>query len=145
VIDNWISWIHEIRGQYDLAEKSNLKVLGAGGVPPAQLARYRAAYRRGGWKAYWRAQLEDRPRPYFFRENADSNCVGYYVGLADLYMGAKDAAFDGLSRAVAQRCVWTMWLKVDPRLDPLRNDPRFAALLRRINLPASGVVPVADQ
>jgi len=45
-----------------------------------------------------------------------------------------DAAFELLDRAILDRSPNLLWLKVDPRADPLRNDPRFAAVLKRIGL-----------
>jgi len=53
-----------------------------------------------------------------------------YVGL-----GQKDQAFDWLQKAYEERSDWLRYLKVDPRLDPLRSDPRFADLVRRVGLP----------
>ncbi len=50
-----------------------------------------------------------------------------YVGLAE-----KDKAFEWLERACEERFV--VPIKVDPAFDPLRSDPRFADLLRRMNL-----------
>ena len=50
-----------------------------------------------------------------------------YVGLGD-----KDHAFDWLDKAYAERSSWMSWLKVDPRLDSLRSDPRFDALVRKV-------------
>jgi tetratricopeptide (TPR) repeat protein len=41
-----------------------------------------------------------------------------------------DRAFSWLGRAVAERSPGVLWLKVDPRVDSLRNDPRFDGLLR---------------
>src|SRR6266849_3880645 len=58
--------------------------------------------------------------------------------LAVIYtgLGEKDQAFKSLERAYEQRDGWmALWLKTDPRLDPLRADQRFASLLRRIGLP----------
>jgi tetratricopeptide (TPR) repeat protein len=52
-----------------------------------------------------------------------------YVGL-----GETDAAFERLEEAFAIRDRGMVWIKVAPRLDPLRGDPRFDALLRRMNL-----------
>jgi tetratricopeptide (TPR) repeat protein len=50
-----------------------------------------------------------------------------YAGLGD-----KDQAFAWLEKAYAERSVWLTWLKVDPKFDSLRADPRFANLLQRI-------------
>jgi TolB-like protein/DNA-binding winged helix-turn-helix (wHTH) protein/Flp pilus assembly protein TadD len=52
-----------------------------------------------------------------------------YIGLGD-----KDRAFHWLTKSVEQRGVDVSPLKVDPLFDPLRSDPRFAALLHRMNL-----------
>lgn len=52
-----------------------------------------------------------------------------YVGLKD-----KDRAFELLETAFRDRADWMAFLKVDPRFDTLHSDPRFADLLRRMNL-----------
>jgi len=48
-------------------------------------------------------------------------------------LGDKDRAFRWLDRCYEERSPWLAWLKTD-RLDPLRPDPRFADLLRRVGL-----------
>jgi Tfp pilus assembly protein PilF len=52
-----------------------------------------------------------------------------YIGLGD-----KDRAFEWFGKAVEERGENTVWLKIGPLYDPLRSDPRFADLLRRLNL-----------
>jgi tetratricopeptide (TPR) repeat protein len=49
-------------------------------------------------------------------------------------LGNHDAAFADLERAYALRSNLLLNLKVDPSLDPLRNDPRFYDLLVRMKL-----------
>ncbi len=49
-------------------------------------------------------------------------------------LGDTDAAFASLERAWQQRAVNLLWIKVSPWFDPLRGDPRFEDLLRRMNL-----------
>jgi hypothetical protein len=43
-------------------------------------------------------------------------------------------ALDWLERACDEHAEHVPYLKVNPRLDPLRTDPRFAALLTRLGL-----------
>jgi len=52
-----------------------------------------------------------------------------YTGLGD-----KDQAIHWLNVSRDNRDVWIMFLKVDPQWESLRNDPRFAELLRRMGL-----------
>lgn len=53
-----------------------------------------------------------------------------YVGL-----GEKDQALRQLEKAYDQRDVGLVVIRADPRYDPLREDPRFRQLLRRMCLP----------
>jgi tetratricopeptide (TPR) repeat protein len=56
------------------------------------------------------------------------------IGRARIYAGLreKDQAFEWLEKGYEDRSIPA--LKVEPALDPLRSDPRFADLLRRMNL-----------
>jgi tetratricopeptide (TPR) repeat protein len=53
-----------------------------------------------------------------------------YVGLGD-----KDKAFVELERGFNERSYYVPLLRVDPLMDPLHDDPRFADLIKRIGLP----------
>jgi hypothetical protein len=55
--------------------------------------------------------------------------VTTHIGLGDV-----DGAFRWLERAYTERSNIMRGLKVNPSLDPLRGDPRFADLLRRVGL-----------
>jgi Tfp pilus assembly protein PilF len=50
-------------------------------------------------------------------------------------LGERDQAFAWLEKAHAERSPWLVHLKVDPELESLRSDPRFADLAKRIGLP----------
>lgn len=49
-------------------------------------------------------------------------------------LGERDQAFEMLHRAVDARVPLVSYLLVDPRLDALRPDPRFKALVARTRL-----------
>jgi serine/threonine protein kinase/Tfp pilus assembly protein PilF len=61
---------------------------------------------------------------------APTNFAKVYIGLGD-----KDLAFAWLAKAFDQRDFWLLFLKGEPTYDPLRSDPRFQDLLRRIHFP----------
>ena len=56
----------------------------------------------------------------------------YGVALIHAGLGERQQALSWLERALDDRAHWLVWLKLDPRFDPLRADPGFAELLRRI-------------
>ena len=52
-----------------------------------------------------------------------------YVGLGD-----RDHAFQSFEKAYRERSM-DSWVYPDLRLDPIRSDPRFKDLMRRMGLP----------
>lgn len=68
--------------------------------------------------------------------------IGQASGRVTAYMLAtayarldRDRAFHWLEEAYRQPNGRVLWLLADPRMDPLRADPRFAGFLRRLGLP----------
>ena len=59
----------------------------------------------------------------------------YQIAEVHAWRGDTDLAFDWLDRAVEARDGGLLYLKFDPLLEGLRRDARFAALLRRLDLP----------
>ncbi len=57
------------------------------------------------------------------------------VALVYAGLGEKDRAFEWLEKAYKVHEGDMSFLKVDPPLDPLRSDPRFQDLVRRMNFP----------
>ena len=57
-----------------------------------------------------------------------------YVACAWGWLGEPDLAFDALTRAIDRRDVRLWWIKTNSYFDPLRDDARFAAALRRMGL-----------
>ena len=58
----------------------------------------------------------------------------YWIALIQVGLGRRASAFTWLDRANRERSAWLAWVKVEPRFDSLRSDPRFATLLRRLKL-----------
>ena len=59
------------------------------------------------------------------------------LGLASVYfaLGDNDRGFEWLTRAFDQRDGRVRSAKVNPRYDAVRSDPRFQALVARLNIP----------
>ncbi len=59
----------------------------------------------------------------------------YRIAAVYLALGDKEQALEWLEKSYRDDFSWMVWLKVDPVMDPLRSDPRFQNLLRRMNFP----------
>ncbi len=78
------------------------------------------------------------------RDRASRGYVSpYWLALVSCGLGEGAAALEWLEKAYGAHDVWLAWLKVDPRLDPLREAPRFQDLLQRIGLGADDAPPRA--
>jgi TolB-like protein/Tfp pilus assembly protein PilF len=58
----------------------------------------------------------------------------YHLALAHAGLGHRDAAFALLEQACAEREPAVVNLKIEPRFEPLRRDPRYEGLLHRLRL-----------
>jgi TolB-like protein/DNA-binding winged helix-turn-helix (wHTH) protein len=59
----------------------------------------------------------------------------FYVAVVYVALGKTETAMDWMDKAFADRSNGLVFLKVEPELDPLRSNPRFVALQRKLNFP----------
>jgi tetratricopeptide (TPR) repeat protein len=61
--------------------------------------------------------------------------VHYPMAIAYFALGDKDRGFEWLTKAFDQRSAFVYAARVEPRLDGVRDDPRYKALIARLKLP----------
>jgi serine/threonine protein kinase/Tfp pilus assembly protein PilF len=59
----------------------------------------------------------------------------YAVGLVYAGLDDRPETFRRLEKAYAERSHWLVWLKLDPRWNSIRSEPRFKDLVHRVGLP----------
>lgn len=120
--------VHELKGMYPEAIAEHEKAWLSGGNAD-QLGHLGHAYAKAG----------NRAKAYEIIERLKRAEKGYLHAyeIAFIYagLGEKDQAFEWLDKAYQQRDKGLTFLKADHCLDPLRSDPRFQDLLRRLNFP----------
>lgn len=68
-------------------------------------------------------------------DDSHSYVPGFHSAVAHVGIGRLDAALTALEAAAEQRDPALIQMAADPRLRPLHREPRFLALVRRLNLP----------
>jgi TolB-like protein/Flp pilus assembly protein TadD len=77
-------------------------------------------------------ELSKQTFQQYLRDPPDSD---YYLANMYAVVGDHDRAFQHLDRAYEQRAPALLFIKVDPLLAKVRDDPRYTALLRKMRLP----------
>jgi tetratricopeptide (TPR) repeat protein len=121
----WLIRTLEAQGNEPEAFEWFLKLLALRKADNETIQMFKTAYQRSGWKGV----LLERER------RSDGNVfrlAGYNARL-----GNKDKAFEYLERSYQQHLGLMATLQVEPQLDPLRDDPRFDELVKRVEMKSS--------
>jgi DNA-binding winged helix-turn-helix (wHTH) protein/TolB-like protein len=121
----WLGSCYEQLGREREAVDAYILPLTFGEEHQKDAAALRAAASQGGLRGYWRCRLGQAGRRPISRD---------VLALARLKVGERDQAIALLERLSEQRGPWILTIKFDPQWDPLRADPRFQALLRKVKL-----------
>ena len=125
-LDSWVGVAYREKKMYEQSAAEYKRIRQATGSPSAGLA---VTYVRMGKIAeareILREFLEASKRQYISPEQ-----------VATIYaaLGENDQAFEWLQRAYDARSAFLVTSYVSPAFDPLRSDPRFTELLRKMNL-----------
>lgn len=85
------------------------------------------AYAISNDKIRAKTELENSLAKY--PDQSPFNAARVYIALNDY-----DQAINNLEKAYNERELWMYSIKADPTFDPLRNEPRFIALMKKMNL-----------
>ena len=112
-------------GQHGLAAECLARSVELRGDAEAA-ASLRHRYAEQGWQHFLRGLAEGATNMFF---------TNYYAAAARAELGDLDGAFAVLEDCMASQNQSISCVKVDPLLDPLRGDPRYVDLIRRIGFP----------
>ena len=125
-----LAYLYEVQGRYEesLAEAETTARLNPDWMSSDLVAARLLGYAEGGERGYWEADLEWLQSQEWLPRRANG------LAAACAALGRTDEAFTHLDRLVDSGHTVVHYIAGDPRFDPLRSDPRYAAILERIGL-----------
>jgi eukaryotic-like serine/threonine-protein kinase len=126
-----LGWAYEQKGMHAEAIVGWLKARTLFGKTESSVAKLKGAYRESGMRGYWQEDLE------LANEELAHGHVwpAGWVARIYIHLGNKNAALEWLERGFKEQDGSLVYLKAEPDFDPLRADPRFQSLMRRVGLP----------
>lgn len=118
-------YVYRMKRDYAAAAEELAKVQDARGEPDAAKL-IRESFTNGDWQGFLRRITEERARLKLYP---------YFVATFFAELGEKDKAFATLIEALETKDQHTAWMKVDPYMDPLRDDLRFPEVLKKVGFP----------
>jgi tetratricopeptide (TPR) repeat protein len=120
---------YDLQGKYNdaVAEVQKAVLL----APKSTLVRSELAY------AYAKAGRREealRVMDELQRSPGERRVSPFHLALVHIALGENDRAIELLEKAYDERAERLVWLRADPRFDPLRLNPRFNELLRAMGL-----------
>ena len=125
----FLALAYQQKGMFDQAVVEAQKAVALFEGNEHRIATLGDAYARAGKKKEARAILAR-----LNKASRDRYISPYTIGLIYASLGQTEKALDWLEKAYDDRFWMMAFLKVDPRLDPLRSHPRFIELMRRSGL-----------
>jgi tetratricopeptide (TPR) repeat protein len=120
---SWLTSALALQGKEAEAYDWFKKYLAYGKADNETVRVFDKAFRTSGWRGVWREWIK--------RFEAIDGTT-FDRALYNAQIGNKDEAFKYLEKVYEQREIWMTYLRVEPRLDPIRDDPRFQNLLQRV-------------
>jgi serine/threonine protein kinase/Flp pilus assembly protein TadD len=128
-----LSRIHSARGAIDDAIAANERAVSlAGRAATGWRAHMVVLQARAGQTEVARASLRLLTKEITAQHERLGPGQLAYIQIA---LGEREAALQQLERAAEERDSDLLWLAVDPRVDPLRQEPRFQSLLKTLGVP----------
>ena len=120
-----LSFIHQARGDSEASANAFLRFAEFCGMSDLA-AEARKAFDTGGWEAYLRVLTSVEAR---------SHLPAYFVAANYVELGEVDPALWALEDSYTRREGFIVLVNTDPRFDPLREEPRFKAVIKKIGFP----------
>lgn len=125
----FLEYIYRLKGMDAEAFAEHLRVDALGGTAPERLASLKSAYAGSGLQSVDRMELE-----WALAEARVRHVPAFTLASLFQRVGDRERALEWLGKALDERDGTVVYLKVDPRWDGFRDDPRFLRLLHRLNI-----------
>ncbi len=121
-VRNWLMSCYELKKDYQHAFDARIRQLEESGAPPEEIEATKSAFNKDGWPGVLRRIVEPNPPD------------GPRGAMVYSQLGETDKAFEVLDKVFERHGIMLIQTTREPLYDPIRNDPRFDALLKRIGL-----------